>query len=280
VKKTTSNTFYKLKKNREKFAALTAYDVTSAQLCKEAKIPLVLVGDSASMVVFGFDSTLPINMEEMVVLTRAVKRSNDYSFIVSDMPFMSYQASSVTALKNAGKLIKNGADAVKVEGGVEICRSVEKMVASGIPVVGHIGLQPQSINLYGQYRIQGKTTKEAQKIINSAKQLENAGVLMLVLECIPYELAGHITNLINIPTIGIGSGVLCDGEIQVFHDIVGLNKNFSPRHSKKYLEGYSLLLRSIKKYQKEIKNRTFPSKKNSSFANQNLVEFLKANENS
>ncbi|OUW61980.1 MAG: 3-methyl-2-oxobutanoate hydroxymethyltransferase [bacterium TMED198] len=269
-----------MKKRGEKFAALTAYDVTSSQLCKEAQIPLVLVGDSASMVVFGFDTTLPINMEEMILLTRAVKRSNDLSFIVSDMPFMSYQASGAVALQNAGKLIKNGADAVKVEGGVEVCRSVSKMVASGIPVVGHLGLQPQSINVYGQYKVHGKTTKEAKQIINSAKKLEKAGVLMIVLECIPFELADHITNLINIPTVGIGSGSMCDGEIQVFHDIVGLNTKKLPKHSTRYLDGYGLLLKSIKKYQKEVKNRKFPAKKNSSFAKQKLVDFLKTNESS
>lgn len=276
MKKITSNSFLDLKKKGVKFAALTAYDCTSSLICKEAKIPLVLVGDSASMVVFGFDTTLPINMDEMVLLTRAVKRVNDFSFVVSDMPFMSYQASTSSALKNAGMLIKNGADAVKVEGGgKEICNSIGKMVASGIPVVGHLGLQPQSINLYGSYKVLGKTIKEAEKIIDDAKKLEQSGVLMIVLECIPSELADYITKLIKVPTVGIGSGVGCDGEIQVFHDIVGLNKTFSPKHSKKYLKAYDLFFQTIKTYQAEVKNKSFPAKQNCSFGDKSLIDFLK-----
>ena len=275
MKKITSQSFFKFKKQGDKFAAITAYDCTSSMICCDAKIPLVLVGDSASMVVFGFDTTLPINMNEMVLLTKAVKRANNFSFVVSDMPFMSYQTSSSSALKNAGMLIKNGADAVKVEGGKEVCNSIRKMVACGIPVVGHLGLQPQSINLYGNYKVHGKTIEEAKKIIDDAKKLEEAGVIMIVLECIPSELANHITKLIKVPTIGIGSGVGCDGEIQVFHDIVGLNQKFSPKHSNKYVKGYDLFFQAIKKYQNDIKNKKFPAKKNSSFADKKLTDFLK-----
>ena len=213
----------KLKKTQKKFSAITAYDFPTAQIINDLNFPVVLVGDSASMVVYGYKNTVPINMEEMILVSRAVTRGTNYALIVADMPFMSYQPSIEIAIQNAGRLIKEGkADAVKLEGGREYINQISAIIKGGIPVMGHLGLQPQSILIDSEYKIHGKDVKSALKIYKDALALEKAGVFALVLEGIPIELAELITKKLNIPTIGIGAGPMCDGQIQVLHDIIGL----------------------------------------------------------
>tara|TARA_A100001011_G_C14319039_1_gene849516 strand:- start:640 stop:1476 length:837 start_codon:yes stop_codon:yes gene_type:complete len=250
------------KKESKPFATITAYDYTSSSICSSLGFPLILVGDSASMVVFGYENTTPITMDEMMFVLRAVVRGNSCSLIVADMPFLSYQPSKRDAIKNAGRFIKAGANAVKLEGGKEVLNKINALVDSGIPVVGHIGLQPQSINTMSGYKIQGKTKKSAQKLINEAIEIENAGAFSLVLEGIPSNLAKIISKKIKIPTIGIGSGPDCDGQIQVFHDVLGLFDNLSPKHAKKFLDGNKHLAKGLKKYKKSVEKKLFPSSKN------------------
>ena len=214
------------------------------------------------MVVYGYDDTTPISMDEMLLVLRAVVRGTKHALIVADMPFMSYQPSIEQAIKNAGNLIKNGANAVKVEGGnSDTCDRVQALVDSGIPVVGHIGLLPQSVNITSGYSIQGKTEKHAKTIIKEAQSLSDAGIFALVLEGIPADLAEIITKQLSIPTIGIGSGKNCDGQIQVFHDVVGLYSNFIPKHAKQYLNGFEKLSQGLRSYKDEVEGEMFPSNK-------------------
>ena len=237
------------------FATLTAYDFHSAQILDEAGVPLILVGDSASMTIYGYNTTVPISMQEMLLVVKAVCRGAKNALIVADMPFLSYQPSIEETIKNAGVLIKEGrAHAVKLEGGEHIYENIKALVKSGIPVLGHIGLMPQSVNQTSGYKIQGKTKKDAQQIINDAKAVERAGAFGIVLECIPENLATTITKELSIPTIGIGSGNTCDGQIQVFHDIIGLAKNNPPKHAKQYINIYKTILNAVKKYQTDINN--------------------------
>ena len=237
------------------FATLTAYDFHSAQILDEAGVPLILVGDSASMTIYGYNTTVPISMQEMLLVVKAVCRGAKNALIVADMPFLSYQPSIEETIKNAGTLIKEGrAHAVKLEGGEHIYENITALVKSGIPVLGHIGLMPQSVNQTSGYKIQGKTKKDAQQIINDAKAVERAGAFGVVLECIPENLATTITKELSIPTIGIGSGNTCNGQIQVFHDIIGLAKNDPPKHAKQYINIYKTILNAVKKYQTDINN--------------------------
>ena len=251
-----------LKTSNQKFATITAYDYLSAKIIDELSFPLILVGDSASMVVYGYDDTTPISMDEMLLVLRAVVKGAKHSLIVADMPFMSYQPSIEHAIQNAGTLIKNGANAVKVEGGgSDTCDRVRAIVDSGIPVVGHIGLMPQSINITSGYSVQGKTEKHAKIIIKEAQSLNDAGIFALVLEGIPADLAAIITKQLSIPTIGIGSGKNCDGQIQVFHDVVGLYSNFIPKHAKQYLNGFEKLSQGLRSYKDEVEAAIFPNNK-------------------
>ena len=250
------------KSSNQKFATITAYDYLSSKIIDELNFPLILVGDSASMVVYGYDDTTPISMDEMLLVLRAVVRGTKHALIVADMPFMSYQPSIEQAIENAGNLIKNGANAVKVEGGnSDTCDRVQALVDSGIPVVGHIGLMPQSVNITSGYSIQGKTEKHAKTIIKEAQSLSDAGIFALVLEGIPADLAEIITKQLSIPTIGIGSGKNCDGQIQVFHDVVGLYSNFIPKHAKQYLNGFEKLSQGLRSYKDEVEGKMFPSNK-------------------
>ena len=239
----------KFKVKGEKFATLTAYDYTSAKLIDNANIPLILVGDSASMVVYGYDTTIPVSMEEMLFVVRAVTRASQVALVVADMPFLSYQSSVSEAVKNAGLLIKNGgAGAVKLEGGTQIKKHIKEIVGFGIPVMGHVGLTPQSVHQMSGYKIQGKTSRGAQKILNDAKAVEDAGAFSIVLECIPENLAQKITEKLSIPTLGIGSGDVCDGQIQVFHDVVGLSKHPAPKHALKQANTYATMFEAICTY--------------------------------
>ena len=237
------------------FATLTAYDFNSAQILDQAGIPLILVGDSASMTIYGYDTTIPISMDEMLLVVRAVSRGVQQALVVADMPFLSYQPSIEETITNAGLLIKKGgAHAVKLEGGEPVAENIQALVNAGIPVLGHVGLLPQSVNQTSGYKIQGKTDREANNIIKDAKAVEQGGAFGVVLECIPEKLATTITQELSIPTIGIGSGNTCDGQIQVFHDIVGLTKNAPPKHAKQYTKLYDTLLDIVKKYQNDINN--------------------------
>ena len=251
------------KRRGEKFSTITAYDYLSSKLVSSSGFPLVLVGDSASMVVFGYNDTTPISMDEMVFILRAVVRGSSGPVIVADMPFMSYQPSLEEAIKNAGTFIKEGANAVKVEGADSpTLNKIRHFVSSGIPVVGHIGLMPQSINITSGYSVQGKTRAHAKKLIKDAINLEDAGIFCLVLEGVPAQVAELITKKIRVPTIGIGSGPSCDGQIQVFHDLMGLDKNFLPKHAKKFLDGFEALSSALKEYANSVADGSFPSNEN------------------
>jgi len=268
----------KFKQKKIKFATITAYDYLSAKAVEGLGFPLILVGDSASMVVYGYSDTTPVSMDEMLLVLRAVVRGAKSPLIVADMPFLSYQPSIEEAIKNAGKFIKNGANAVKLEGGDRrVCGCVQALVNSGIPVMGHIGLMPQSINVSSGYSIQGKTEEQAEKIIREACHLEQSGVFSLVLEGVPENLAELITKKVSIPTIGIGSGGACDGQIQVFHDVLGFDGSFLPKHAKKYLNGYKVISQSLEKYKDEVKNMRFPGKKHSVSLDKTILKKVSEN---
>lgn len=253
MKKITIQDIKDFKKSDCPFATLTAYDFCTAQILDEAEIPLILVGDSASMTVYGYNTTVPVTMEEMLLVIKAVMRGVKSSLVVADMPFLSYQPSIEETIKNAGILIKEGgANAVKLEGGEHMAPNIQALVNAGIPVLGHVGLMPQSVNQTSGYKIQGKTNMAAEQIVMDAKAVENSGAFGVVLECIPETLATQITKELSIPTIGIGSGNTCDGQIQVFHDILGLTKNKPPKHAKQYTNLYTTILDIVKKYQKDI----------------------------
>ena len=253
MKKITIQDIKNFKGAEHPFATLTAYDFCTAQILDEAGIPLILVGDSASMTIYGYNTTIPISMDEMLLVVKAVCRGTQRSLVVADMPFLSYQPSVEETIKNAGKLMKEGgANAVKLEGGQHIKNNIKALVDNGIPVLGHVGLMPQSVNQTSGYKIQGKTNHEAEQIIQDALAVEQAGAFGIVLECIPEALASSITQKISIPTIGIGSGDTCDGQIQVFHDVVGLTKNSPPKHAKQYSNLYDTILDIVKKYQNDI----------------------------
>lgn len=257
-KKISINKIKQLKKTKTPFCAITAYDFSSAKIIDKLDIPLVLVGDSASMVMMGYDSTIPISMDEMITFVKSVTNGIENALVVADMPFLSYQSSVESALKNAGRFLKEGrANAVKIEGGFFVSKHIESLVNYGIPVMGHIGLLPQSINQQSGYNIQGKTKEDAQKLIDDAKSIENAGAFSIVLEGIPKNLAQTITNELSIPTIGIGAGPYCDGQIQVFHDLLGLYDTFVPKHAKQYVNLSNTISNAIQNYVSDVKNLRF-----------------------
>ena len=264
MKKNNILDIQKLKNLNTPFATLTAYDFPSAKIINELNIPIVLVGDSASMVVYGYKDTTPIHMDEMLLITKAVARGISTALLVGDMPFMSYQPSVEVAVQNAGRLIKEGLmDAVKLEGGIEYIDQVSAIITAGIPVMGHIGLKPQSVLIESGYKIQGKTSDSALKIYQDALVLADAGVFALVLEGVPEELAQIITQKIKIPTIGIGAGKFCDGQIQVLHDIIGLLGENVPKHANAYINSQKIIQDGISQYQSDVKNNTFPNSNHS-----------------
>ena len=256
----------KMKSDGKKIAVLTAYDYPFARLIDEAGVDIILVGDSVGMTVLGYENTLPVTIEDMIYHTKAVKRGIKRALLVADMPFMSYQVSIDDALKNAGRLIKEGgAEAVKLEGGIAIQEIVSAIVEIGIPVMGHIGLTPQSIHKFGGYKVHGRKSIEAREIIEDAKALEDAGVFSIVLEGIPLELAKEITQKIKIPTIGIGAGQFCDGQVMVIHDIIGLSGEFKPKFVKRYAEGGEIIKNAVKEYIKDVADGNFPTDDHSYF---------------
>ena len=262
-------------KNKKIFSAITAYDFTTAKIVDKSDIPIVLVGDSASMITYGYDSTIPITMEEILLLSRAVSRGVNSALVVGDMPFLSYQQSVSIAVKNAGRFLKEGrVSAVKLEGGGKIKKHIRNIVDFGIPVMGHLGLTPQSVNQFSGYSIQGKDLASAQKILDDARIVEEAGAFAVVLECIPSALAEKITKTLSIPTIGIGSGPLCDGQIQVLHDVLGLIPDFTPRHAKKFAVLYNQALGALKKYNSSVEKQVFPNKSHTTNYKTNIVDKL------
>lgn len=240
---------------------VTAYDYTSALLADRAGIPMILVGDSMAQTMLGFEDTLPVTVDDMVRHTAAVVRGTDKAFVVADMPFMSYQASTADALRNAGRLLKEGgAQAVKLEGGgAAAIETVRALVDAGIAVMGHLGLTPQSVHQLGGYGVQGKTSAAATALIDAASGLEKAGAFALVLELVPAELAREVSDRLAIPTIGIGAGAGCDGQVQVWHDLLGLSVDFTPRHAAKYAEVGATVLEALRRWAEDVRAGRFPT---------------------
>lgn len=263
-KRVTVNTLVEMKQNGNKITMLTAYDYITSGLLDELGIDIILVGDSLGMVVLGYETTLPVTMEEMLHHTRAVARAAKRSMIVGDMPFMSYQISPEEALYNAGRFLKEAdAQAIKLEGGEEICPMVSKMVEVGIPVMGHLGVTPQSVHQMGGYGVQGREEEAAKKMISDAKALEKTGAFSIVLEKIPSALAKKITETIGIPTIGIGAGPYCDGQVLVTQDLLGMFEKFVPKFVKQYAKLSDDIRSAISSYIKEVKSGEFPGEEHS-----------------
>lgn len=271
----TISTFQRLKDNSEKIAMLTAYDYTTAQALDEAEVDGILVGDSLAMVALGYENTYNITIDEMLIFVRAVSRGAKNSFIIGDMPFMSYNVSVEQGLANAAKMIQAGANGIKLEGcNDHILTLIRRCVESGIPVLGHLGFTPQLMNTIGGYKIQGKTSDKIQKILNSAKQLQDAGCFAIVLELMPAESAKFITDNLSVPTIGIGAGAGCSGQIVVTDDILGKFTDFTPKFVKKYANLHDDILQSVLKYKKEVKAEIFPSLKESFDLNKEEINKL------
>ncbi|MFO7979442.1 MAG: 3-methyl-2-oxobutanoate hydroxymethyltransferase [Candidatus Aminicenantes bacterium] len=255
----------KKKEKKEKIVALTAYDFPTAKIVDQAGVDIILVGDSLGMVVLGHKDTIPVTMNDMIHHTKAVTRGVQRALVVGDMPYMSFQVSQKEAVKNASRFIKEaGARAVKIEGATPYrLETIQALKEAEIPVMGHVGLTPQSINQIGSFKVRGKNKEEAQKIIEEALKLEQAGVFSIILECIPLELAKVITHRIKIPTIGIGAGPFCDGQILVFHDLLGYSNGYLPKYVKKYVDVNKILIDGISQYVKEVKSDQFPLDKHS-----------------
>ncbi len=260
----TIQDFIKKKKDGDKITMLTAYDYPFARIVDQAGIDAILVGDSLGMVVQGLDNTLPVTMDEMIYHTKMVSRAVTDAMVMGDMPFMSYQASISEAVKNAGRFIKEaGAAGVKLEGGAEIAPQIKAMLKSDIPVMAHIGLTPQSIHRMGGYKVQGKSEEAAKRLLEEAHIVEDAGAFSLLLEAIPMNVAKQITKELSIPTIGIGAGPYCDGQILVLHDVIGLFERFVPKFAKQYANLNKEALNAIQSYKKEVDDGKFPSKDHS-----------------
>jgi len=260
----TSNTIRKMKLNGEKITMLTAYDYGTALILDEAGIDIILVGDSLGNVVLGYDDTTKVTMEDMIHHTKAVTRAAKNCLVVADMPFLSYNTGARDAVINAGRLIREGgANMIKLEGGVEIIEEVSAIIKAGIPVMGHLGLQPQSVHKYGGFFIQGRNEKDADKILNDALTLQKAGVSSIVLECVPKSLAEKITKSLEIPTIGIGAGDKCDGQVLVIHDILGLYHKKPAKFVKQYASVADIISKAASDYISEVKDGTHPDAEHS-----------------
>lgn len=260
----TINDFLKKKAEGQKITMLTAYDYPFARIVDEAGIDGIIVGDSVGMVVQGLENTLPVTMDEMLYHTKIVSRAVKNAMVIGDLPFMSYQASVEDAVRNAGRFLKEaGASAVKIEGGAEVAEHIKAMTKSDIPVMAHIGLTPQSIHRMGGYKVQGKTEESAKRLIEEAHIAEDAGAFSLLLEAIPMGLAKRITEELSIPTIGIGAGPYCDGQVLVLHDVIGLFERFLPKFAKRYVNLKDEALRAIKTYKEEVEKGIFPSEEES-----------------
>ena len=264
MNKITTAVIRDMKRKGEKIAMLTAYDYPTAQILDEAGVDIILIGDTLGMVVLGYDSTLPVTMEDMIHHTKAVSRATKHAMVVADMPFMSYQVSAEDALYNAGRFLQEaGAQGVKLEGGREVAEITRRITAAGIPVMAHLGLTPQSVHQFGGYKVQGKEENAAKRILEDARILEEAGAFSLVLECVPATLAKEVTQSISIATIGIGAGVDCDGQVLVLHDMLGMFEKFIPKFVKTYTALNVQMKEAVNQYIDEVKKGIFPEKKHS-----------------
>ena len=273
--KNTSVTFKESKKNGEKLTMLTAYDYTTAKLLDESGVDSILVGDSLGMVVLGYDDTLSVTMEDMIHHSSAVARGAKNALVITDMPFMSYQTSVYDAVVNAGRLVKEGkAQAVKLEGGIEFCEHIKAIVKASIPVCAHIGLTPQSINAFGGFKVQGKGKEEAQRLLDEARAVEEAGAFAVVLECVPAKLAKKISESISIPTIGIGAGAGCDGQVLVYQDMLAMYSDFKPKFVKQYAQIGSVMKDAFRQYIDEVKSGAFPSEEHTFKIDDDIIENL------
>jgi 3-methyl-2-oxobutanoate hydroxymethyltransferase len=262
--KITVNDFYRKKQGGQKITMLTAYDYPTAQMVDEAGIDAILVGDSVSMVVQGIENTLPVTMDEMIYHTRMVARAVKNAMVIGDMPYMSYQISVEEALRNAGRFIKEGgAQAVKLEGGREVADIVAAMTRAEIPVMAHIGLTPQALHRMGGFKVQGRSKEAAERLLEDAKILQDAGAFSMVVEAVPAELATEITRALGIPTIGIGAGINCDGQVLVLHDLLGLFERFLPKFAKRYANLKEDGVKAIREYKQEVEDGTFPGPEHS-----------------
>lgn len=264
MRRVTANDIKAMKAKGEKIPVITAYDYPTAKLADEVGFPIILVGDSLGMVVLGYESTIPVTMDDMAHHTKAVARGANHALIVADMPFMSFQVSTADTLRNAGRLVQEGgAQSVKLEGGETVAGEVRRIVEAGIPVMGHVGLTPQSIHQLGGYRVQGKAREQATQLLRDAQALEEAGAYAVVLELMPSPLARIISQRLTIPTIGIGAGPYCDGQVQVLHDMLGLYADFVPKHTKQYLRLSELISDALRRYVQEVRESAFPTDKES-----------------
>ena len=273
----TINEIKEMKQKKEKIPMLTAYDYVTARMIDEAGMPLILVGDSLGMVMLGYESTIPVTMEDMIHHTKAVVRGSKKALVVGDMPFMTYHISMSDALDNAARFIQEGgAQAVKLEGGEVVAETVRRLVACGIPVMGHIGLTPQSVHQLGGFKVRGKGLEEARKLLSDARLLEQAGAFAIVLECTPGPLSALISQKLAIPTIGIGAGPDCDGQVQVISDLLGLYTEFVPKHAKQYARLAGEIKTAVSTYAAEVKSGSFPTAEQSYAMDASLMEQLKA----
>lgn len=274
--KITSADFRTMKNSGDKISMVTAYDYSTARLVDESGIDSILVGDSLGMVMLGYPDTLSVTMEDMIHHCSAVVRGAKNALVICDMPFMSYQTSVYDAVKNAGRLIKEGrAAAVKLEGGTEFAEHIKAIVNASIPVCGHLGMTPQSVNAFGGFKVQGKTVEAAKKLITDALALEQAGVFAIVLECVPAELAEYISKLLTIPTIGIGAGVGCDGQVLVYQDLTGIFNDFTPKFVKRYLNAGEMIKNAFVDYNYEVKHGKFPTAEHSFKIDSEIMEEIK-----
>jgi 3-methyl-2-oxobutanoate hydroxymethyltransferase len=272
----TPDQIRQMKARGERIAMLTAYDYSTAQILDTAGLPLLLVGDTMGMVILGHDSTLPVTADDIIRHTGAVVRGTKHALVVADLPFGSFQVSPEETVRHAVRIMKEaGPQAVKLEGGVRSAPSVRLLTEAGIPVMGHVGLTPQSVNAFGGFKVQGKTERAARALLADVAALEEAGVFAVVLELVPFELARLITERAGVPTIGIGAGPYCDGEVQVLHDILGLFPDFTPKHTKRYAELGTLMRDAAAAYMREVSERTFPTEQHSSKLDPAVLEVLR-----
>lgn len=273
--RTTISTIKEMKAKKEKIVMITAYDYSTAKLVDEAGIPLILVGDSLGMVMLGYDSTIPVTLDVMLHHTKAVVKGTKNSLIVGDLPFMTYHINADEAMRNAARFLQEaGAQAVKLEGGEVIAQTVHRMTESGIPVMGHLGLTPQFVHQLGGIKVQGKTRDAAAQLLNDAIALEQAGAFAVVLELVPAEVSRLISRKLSIPTIGIGAGPYCDGQVQVIHDVLGLFTDFIPRHSKQYATLAETMKTALSTYLEEVKAGVFPTMQHTSSIDEKQLEGL------
>ncbi|MCI6925693.1 3-methyl-2-oxobutanoate hydroxymethyltransferase [Butyricicoccus porcorum] len=273
--KNTVLTFGQAKKEHKKQTMLTAYDYSTAKLIDEAGVNSILVGDSLGMVCLGYEDTLSVTMEDMIHHTRAVTRGAKNALVVADMPFMSYQTSTYDAVVNAGRLIKEGhAQAVKLEGGATVCEQIRAIVNASIPVCAHIGMTPQSVNAFGGFKVQGKGEEAAQKILDDARRVQEAGAYAVVLECVPAALAKKITETLDIPTIGIGAGADCDAQVLVYQDMIAMFSDFTPKFAKTFANAGAVMMEGFKAYIKEVEEGTFPAKEHTFKMDETIIDKL------